>query len=339
MPGDDWLSGNTGNLIGSTTVINPSRGGPMVLADCRAGFEIRSAAIRKACTCTNDYTHPPVAMKYTAILALCVSVIQAEKDAAKNRTMGLESPYDQTAFFVDYGFLLDNYEAIARSPKFKESALRADIMAMIKPIQQYVKSTDDEKVTSSKRKSTIIGMLDFLANKESFSATSIAEDDWKVNQMWNVVIPRTSVEKLMLSRNALMGSIEKERIRVKAMAQYRKALKIYRKTLMGVGKKNFGSLVNGEKIDWSLYADRYMELLPLCRGSKAKKHIPQVRLYFSKWLRDGNQDDEAYEKLEKKLKKTKGQKSDEDKNNASSTLVASASMLMVALISATLLLA
>lgn len=270
-------------------------------------------------------------MKYTAVFVLCFAVIRAdqEKEDAKNLTMGLESPYDQTGLLVDYGFLLDNYEAISRSPTFKETPLKDNIKAMIKPIQQYIKSADQEDVTHSNRKSTIIGMLDYLASKESFTATSIAEDAWTINQMSEAVLNRTTLEKAMLTRNALLNGIEKEKIRTTAMSNYRKSLKSYREVLMRVSKKEYDSLVNSEGIDWSLYADRYFELLPLCRGSKAQKHIPEVRLYFAKWLRDGKQHDEIYEKLIKKAGKKPG--------NAAAALVASVSMLTVALASAVLL--
>lgn len=242
-------------------------------------------------------------MMKALVIALSLPLISASRSSRDTSTISIpKAPYGASAFLIDYGILLDNYQYILSAEDLTNKTLRTAIRTFIAPLKDFQASYDLEDATNEKRKNHLVGLSSYLT--ENMNTTEISSEDWKDGSMWNAVMNRENVSKALQTRSDLLAMITESATGDKATIAYQTTLKRYNKILHSSSEGHFSRIISRD-IDWNLFESRYYRLVMTLKG-RDKNQAGRVRKYLATFLRDGDPQNSQYEKLVK---------SKEDKND------------------------
>lgn len=210
------------------------------------------------------------------------------------------APYDLTALWVDYGLVMENYPIFAAS-NVSDSVLLDSIRSFTDVIQQYQQAQKDDQISDTKRRNSIVGMLDILATSKSFKKQEFSDDDWQSSQLDDSVVNRDMLGAVVNARNDIFNLIKDDDNHTLAVSQYQHSVKFYRDLVMSAPSEDLKTLIADTEFDWNLYATRYYDLLQNVVAKKPERYTSLVRGYLAAWLHDGDKSDATFNQLKRNV--------------------------------------
>lgn len=232
-------------------------------------------------------------MKLIVPLILTLAVIDcsnssnaASSKSSQEYPMIPGSPYGASAFLIDYGMLLEDYQYLLNG-KLSNSTIRSALQTFIAPLKDY--QTANKNVAQQQRKSHLIKLADYLASDDSFKNASTSNSN-------NTGMNGTDLSKVVKTRNSLISSAGGSSTQRTAQNEYQTGMKKYSDALQSFPASVYSGLI-AKNIDWNLFESRYYQLVMCLQTNTDEQYIAKVRGYLAVFLRDNNHNDQIYQNL------------------------------------------
>lgn len=214
-------------------------------------------------------------------------------------------PFAKSAFWAELGLPLEAYRLL-NTTLIDEAVIRDQIHDFVQPAIDYQHSLLDGwavgEFTGDQRKASLLSLLDFLRDENSFNIDEIDDVLWNKLQIRNYITSRQTVQGVLKMRNDLIRTIEDGERKQLIKDQCQRTLSWHREQLEQLSYDGMERLIS-RRISaegWEDFKAIYKTILREILSVVPARMAGNVRFYLSMYLYTGNKHDLAFETLRKK---------------------------------------